>query len=291
MTKLRTQMIRDLKAAGRAEGTIHKYINNIAHFAGFHGRCPSKLTNDDVRAWVDHLERRDLSGQTLRGHYAALRFLYCKTLGKPEVVSFLVYPKVVKKLPITLTPAQVGHLLKQFTEPRYQTLFTTMYGAGLRISEACRLETTDIKADPGIIRVRHGKGGKQRNVMLSPWLLKTLRSYWKAERPAAPYLFTTRHGCPIDRSQAAKTFALGVARAGLERKVTSHTLRHAFASHLLDQGTDIRIIQVLLGHASVSSTTIYAQVSVRVIRDTVSPLEHLHNVEQEVPKPVRKSKP
>ncbi len=275
MTKLRTRMIRDLTSAGRSQQTIQKYTSNIARFAKFHGRCPSQMTNDDVRAWVEHLEQQDLSWQTLNGHFASLRFLYGKTLGKPQVVSFLMYRKALQKLPLVLTPAQVGHLLEQFTELRYQALFTTMYGAGLRISEACRLETRDIKADPGVIHVRHGKGGKERNVMLSPWLLKTLRSYWKAERPAAPYLFTTRHGSPIDRSQAAKTFALGVARAGLDPKVTPHTLRHAFATHLLDQGTDIRVIQVLLGHASVSSTTIYAQVSLRVIQDTRSPLDAL----------------
>lgn len=283
MTKLRTRMIRDLTAAGRAQQTIWKYTGNIAQFAKFHGRCPSQLENDDVRAWVEHLEQRDLSWQTLNGHFAALRFLYGKTLGKPQVVSFLVCRKAIKKLPMVLTPTQVGHLLTQFTEPRYQLLFTTMYGAGLRVSEACRLETTDIKADPGIIHVRHGKGGKQRNVMLSPWLLRGLRNYWKTERPAAPYLFTNRYGRPIDSSQAAKTFALGVARAGLDPKVTSHALRHSFATHLLDQGTDIRVIQVLLGHASLSSTTIYAQVSARLIRASVSPLDHLH-ANQEVPK-------
>jgi len=276
MTKLRTRMIRDLTAAGRSEQTIKKYTSNIAQFAKFHGRCPSQLANDDVRSWVEYLEQRDLSWQTLNGHFAALRFLYGKTLGKPQVVSFLVYRNAVKKLPMVLTPAQVGHLLTQFTEPRYQLLFTTMYGAGLRVSEACRLETTDIKADSGVILVRHGKGGKQRNVMLSPWLLRALRSYWKAERPAAPYLFTNRHGRPIDPSQAAKTFALGVARAGLDPKVTSHALRHSFATHLLDQGVDIRVIQVLLGHESLSSTSHYARVSVRLIRDTVSPLDLLH---------------
>ena len=126
-----------------------------------------------------------------------------------------------------------------------------------------------------VITVRHGKGGKPRNVMLSPWLLSSLRAYWKAERPAAPYLFTNRYGRPIDGSQAAKTFALGVARAGLDPKVTPHALRHSFATHLLDQGVDIRVIQVLLGHESLSSTTHYARVSARLIRDTVSPLDQL----------------
>lgn len=279
MSQLRTRMIRDLKAAGRSQQTILKYTGNIRQFAKFHRKCPSLLEHDDVRAWVEHLETRQVSSQTLRGHIAALRFLYGKTLGKPKAVSFLSYPKKIRKLPMVLTLAEVGQLLNQFTEPRYRVLFTTMYGAGLRISEACRLETQDIKAAQGVIHVRHGKGGKERNVMLSPWLLKALRRYWRAERPAAPYLFTNRFGRPLDRSQCAKVFALGVARAGLSPKIKPHALRHSFATHLLDQGTDIRVIQVLLGHASVSSTTIYAQVSARLIRETVSPLEHLHSPE------------
>jgi integrase/recombinase XerD len=283
MTILRARMIRDLMSAGRSEATIQKYTCNIAQFAKFHGKCPSQLDNDDVRAWVEHLEQRELSWQTLRGHYAALRFLYCRTLGKPEAVSFLVYPKAVKKLPVVLTVEQVGHLLEQFTCLKYQTLFTTMYAAGLRINEACLLETSDINAAQGVIHVLHGKGRKERNVMLSPWLLSSLREYWKAVGPAKPYLFTTRTGRPLDDNYCRKVFALGVARAGLSPKVTPHVLRHAFATHLLDQGTDIRVIQVLLGHASLSSTTIYAQVSARVIRDTVSPLDHLRAI-QEVPK-------
>lgn len=284
MTELRTRMIRDLRSARRAEATITKYVGNIAQFARFHGRCPSVLTHDDVRRWADHLEQLDLSWQTLNGHYAALRFLYCKTLGKPQVVSFLVSRRSIQRLPLVLAPAQVGHLLQQFTELRYRTLFTTMYGAGLRIGEACLLETSDIKAEQGVIHVRHGKGGKERNVMLSPWLLRALRDYWRTERPARPYLFTNRHGRPTDRSQAAKTFALGVARAGLDPKVTPHVLRHSFATHLLDQGTDIRVIQVLLGHASVSSTTHYARVSTRLIRDAVSPLDHLLANQEVTPK-------
>jgi integrase/recombinase XerD len=280
MTTLRTRMIRDLHMAGRSPQTIYKYVCNIANFAKFHGKCPSKLGVDEVRAWVEHLEGRKLSGQTLRGHFAALRFLYCKTLSRPQDVSFLTYPSIIKKLPVVLTAAQVNQLLEAFTTLKYRALFAVVYGAGLRITEACLLEVTDIYADRGVIHVRHAKGKKERNVMLSPWLLRTLRQYWKLERPAKPYLFTGATGRPITPDQARKALQLAVAKAGLDPKVTPHVLRHSFATHLLDQGTDMRVIQVLLGHGSIASTTRYAQVSTRLIRDTPSPLEQLHCVRQ-----------
>lgn len=275
MTKLRAMMIRDLQLAGRCPQTIYKYVGNIANFAKFHGKCPSQLDNDSVRAWIEHLEARKLSAQTLRGHFAALAFLYRKTLGRPDVVSFLTYPTGIKKLPVVLTPPQVSQLLKAFTTPKYRVFFTTVYGAGLRITETSLLEVGDIYADRGVIHVRHGKGNRERHVMLSPWLLRTLREYWSSERPAKPYLFTADTGRPLSAELARKAFKLAAARARLSPNVTPHVLRHSFATHLLDQGTDMRIIQVLLGHGSIASTTRYAQVSTRLIRDTPSPLEYL----------------
>jgi site-specific recombinase XerD len=203
-----------------------------------------------------------------------LRFLYTKTLGRPEVTSFLSWPKDVDKLPMVLTEAQVHRLLGAFETSRMRVFFTTVYAAGLRISEACRLETRDIDAERGVIHVR-GKGGKERLVMLSPRLLVILRAYWKQEHPKAPWLFAGNTGNHIAPDVARKAFKQAAAQAKLGKKVTPHTLRHSFATHLLEAGTELRVIQVLLGHDSIRSTTRYARVSAGMVRRTKSPLDRL----------------
>jgi site-specific recombinase XerD len=150
-----------------------------------------------------------------------------------------------------------------------------LYGTGLRISEACQLQTGDIDAERGVIHVRNGKGGKERLVCLSPQLLKLLRLYWQAERPAAPWMFTSRNGGPLRRKSLGGALTQAAKRAGIDKRVTPHTLRHCFATHLVEQGTELRVIQVLLGHASIRSTTMYAQVSAGMIAKTQSPLDML----------------
>lgn len=276
MTKLRSQMMQDLELAGYAVATRKHYVRSIAQFARFQGMSPAELGQTEVREWVDDLRRQrpKLSAQRLRQHFAALRFLYTKTLGRPEVTSFLSWPKDVEKLPVVLTESQVHRLLAAFETARMRVLFTTVYAAGLRISEACRLETRDIDAERGVIHVR-GKGGKERLVMLSPRLLVILRAYWKQERPRAPWLFAGKTGNHIAPDVARQAFKKAAAQAKFSRKVTPHALRHSFATHLLEAGTDLRIIQVLLGHDSIKSTTRYVRVSAGTIRKTKSPLERL----------------
>ena len=276
MTKLRSQMMQDLELAGYAPATRKHYVQCIARFARFQGVSPAELGQQEVREWVADLraQRPKLSSQRLRQHFAALRFLYTKTLGRPEVTSFLSWPKDVEKLPVVLTESQVHRLLSAFETPRMRVLFTTVYAAGLRISEGCRLETRDIDAEHGVIRVR-GKGGKERLVMLSPRLLVVLRAYWKQERPKAPWLFAGKTGNHIAPDVARQAFKKAAAQARLSKKVTPHVLRHSFATHLLEAGTDLRIIQVLLGHDSIKSTTRYVRVSARTIRKTKSPLDRL----------------
>lgn len=277
MTNLRERMMQDLDLGGYAERTKHGYVGCIRSFAKFHGKSPDKLGQPEVRAWVEHLRKRrpTLSTQRLRQHFAALRFLYGKTLGRPEVTSFLSWPKDPEKLPVVLSEEQVYRLLGAFTTPRMRAFFTTIYAAGLRIQEASRLETGDIDSERGVIHVRHGKGGKERFVMLSPRLLVILRAYWKHERPPAPWLFASKTGNHISPKVARLAFEKAAAQAKLGKKVTPHVLRHSFATHLLEAGTELRIIQVLLGHDSIHSTTRYARVSAGMIRKTKSPLERL----------------
>jgi integrase/recombinase XerD len=276
MTKLRSQMMQDLELAGYAPATRKHYIRSIAQFARFQGMSPAELGQTEVREWVDDLlrHRPKLSAQRLRQHFAALRFLYTKTLGRPEVTSFLSWPKDVSRLPVVLSEDQVYRLLEAFETPRMRVFFTTVYAAGLRIGEACRLETRDIDAERGVIHVR-GKGGKERLVMLSPRLLVILRAYWKQERPKAPWLFAGKTGNHIAPDIARQAFKKAAAQSNIGKKATPHALRHSFATHLLEAGTDLRVIQVLLGHDSIRSTTRYASVSAGMIRKTKSPLERL----------------
>ncbi|MCE7932936.1 MAG: integrase [Xanthomonadales bacterium PRO6] len=275
MTKLRAQMMQDLELGGYAETTRAHYLRSIAQFAKFHGRSPAELHQPEVRRWVQHLMGQGLGTQRLRQHFAALRFLYSKTLARPAETAFLSWPQDTDKLPVVLSEEQVHRLLDALEKPRFRVFFTTMYAAGLRISETCRIQTGDIDAARGVIHVRKAKGGKERLVMLSPRLLVILRAYWKLTRPPAPWLFTGRTGRPIAAEVARNALARAAAAIKLDKKVTPHVLRHSFATHLLEAGTDLRVIQVLLGHGSIRVTTRYTRVSAGMIAKTKSPLERL----------------
>lgn len=275
MSALREQMMQDLTLGGYARTTVSAYVNSIWRLAQFFGRSPAELSAQDLRAWVQHLRGTGISPQRLSQHLGALRFLYAKTLGKPEIVSFVTWPKRPRGLPTVLSAQEVVRLLEGFVSLKYRVFFTLLYATGMRISEACLLETSDIDAARSVIRVRHGKGNKQRQVMLSPKLLDSLRDYWRRVRPTPPYLFTSRTGKPLSRGAAWLAFHRVVQQVGFDRRVTPHMLRHSFATHLLDGGTELRIIQTLLGHASIRSTTIYAHVSTGLLAKTHSPLDRL----------------
>ena len=273
---VREKMIHDLELSGCSPRTVLNYVSAIEGFARFHDRSPTDMGQDEVRAWVEHLQGRGLSGSRLNQYFAALKFLYRKTLARPEVVSFLSTPRRPKRLPTVLSGEEVERLLAALELPTYRVLFTTIYATGLRITEACALETGDIDAARGVIVVRNGKGSKERLVMLSPRLLTILREYWRRERPSAPYLFVGRSGQSLHPDSARDALRLAAARAGLDhRKVTPHVLRHSFATHLLDGGTDLRVIQTLLGHANIATTTRYVQVSTKTLNRTQSPLDRL----------------
>ncbi len=275
MTILRQRMMQDLALGGYADSTKAKYIRAILRLAVFFWLSPEELDQEDLRVWVEHLLTHDRSDGWLRGHFAALKFLYVKTLGRPEMVSFLSFPKSREKLPVVLSATQVAQLLEAIIEVKYRVFFTTMYATGLRFDEARHLETRDIDAARGLIHIRHGKGDKERFTLLSKRLLAILRAYWRQERPKAPYLFTSRNGGPLCEATARKALHLAVAEAGLEKTVTPHCLRHSFATHLLENGTELRVIQMLLGHSSIRSTTRYAHVSTALLSKTTSPLDLL----------------
>jgi site-specific recombinase XerD len=189
------------------------------------------------------------------------------------VVAFISMPRKDAPLPVILTPQEVKRVLASFTVAKYGIFFSLIYATGLRINEALHLETQDIDALRGVIHVRHAKGGSQRMVMLSAKLLDQLRNYWKYDRPTPPLLFSTRKGNPLCAETARRALLCASAVAGIGKIVTPHMLRHSFATSLLENQTDLRVIQVLLGHKSIKSTTIYTQVSVSQIAAVRSPLE------------------
>lgn len=269
-------MRRDLAHAGYAVSTQQTYWKAAWHFARRFRRSPEEMGRTEIRRYVEELGSRGLSASRLGQHYAGLRFLYRRTLGRPDEVSFLVAPRQPRRLPRVLSRAEVAALLGALRVHKYRMVATVMYGAGLRSAEACALRVGDIDAELGVIHVRHGKGNKARDVALSPKLLGLLRDYWRIERPVAPYLFPgNKNAKPLGRAVVLRALQQARETAGIRRHVTSHMLRHSFATHLLEDGADLRVIQHLLGHSSPLTTAGYTQVSPALLGKLKLPLDTL----------------
>jgi integrase/recombinase XerD len=233
------------------------------------------LELEDVRAFQVHLVSTGISWPGLNQIVCALRFFYGVTLGEALIPERIPYAREPHRLPVVLSADEVVQFLEAVSSLKSRAALTTAYAAGLRASEVAGLRIEDIDSARGVIEVRQGKGAKDRNVMLSPQLLGILRTYWRLARPRH-YLFPGRdEDRPIDPAVLHAACRSAVKAAGLTKRVTLHTLRHSFATHLLENGTDIRIIQVLLGHSNLSSTARYTQVATHTIRTTQSPLDRL----------------
>jgi len=230
-----------------------------------------------VRTYQLYLtDERKLHPGTIKGHLGAVRFLYTFTLGKPEVVAGILWPRQPHKLPDILACEEVEAVFAHVESIEFRAILMATYGAGLRITEACRLCTTDLDAKRGLIHVRDGKRGRDRYVMLPARLLGVLREYWRQARPPGPQLFPGKGRTGVITPRAVgDVLAKAAAKAGITKRVTPHTMRHSFATHLLEGGTDLRTIQVLLGHASIRTTAHYTQVSGKMIARTTSPLDRL----------------
>lgn len=270
-----TRLEGDLRMADRAKGTIQQYLASIRRFEEFLGTEVAEGSQEAIRRWVEHLQAQPIGPERLRCHFSALKFLYGKTLGQPEKVAFLSMPRKDSPLPTVLTAAEVQRVLDGFTSAKYRVFFALIYATGLRIREASLLETSDIDSMQQVIHVRNQKGGGGRLVPMSSKLYGLLRAYYKHERPPKPWLFTTRTGRPVNHETARRALLCASAVAGIGKVVTPHMLRHSFATNLLEHGTDLRQIQVVLGHRSIKSTTIYTQVSPSLIAAVRSPLEDL----------------
>jgi site-specific recombinase XerD len=238
----------------------------------------------EVRDFLVHLrDERELQPMTIKGYVAALKFLYTATLDRPEVVRPWLSPRVVRKLPVVLSGTEVETVLGVVESIAYRAVLMTTYGAGLRISEACRLQVADIDSKRMLIHIRDGKGGKQRYTMLCSRLLDMLRAYFRQVRPRGEYLFPgQKPGAHLCDSSVRKVLHQAIKDCGIDKRVTPHVMRHSFATHLLDTGTDIRTIQVLLGHSSIQTTQVYTQVSPQHISRVKSPLDLLGTREAKV---------
>lgn len=277
MAELRDRMHQDLERRGYMPKTIQHYLGCVQIFVDhFEGRSPLRLGQREIRVFVDHLEKRELSEQRIRQYLAGLKFFYARTLGRPEDVAWISFPRAKKRTPRILSGSEVACVLAEIESPTIHAIASVCYGAGLRIDEARRLETHDVISDRGVLHVRHGKGGHARFAMLSPTLLTTLREYWRKVRPVGTLLFPSPQTGHAYHPQTVRAAIHAAARAaGIEKRVTPHVLRHSFATHLLEMGTEMRVIQQLLGHSSIRSTAIYAQVTSALVKRTKSPLDVL----------------
>jgi integrase/recombinase XerD len=278
MGELYQKMSQDLAIKNLAAGTREQYLKCCSEFARYHMRSPREMGLAEVKDYLGRLVYQGASPEKLKMHVAGLKFLYTNTLDRKEVAEKVPWPKVPHKKPDILSLAEVEQLLEAAMSASQVSAMVAMaaYGAGLRVSEACRLRPEDIDSARGLIHVRLGKGGKDRYVMLSERLLEILRGYWVQVRPQGGWLFPGRKaGKPITRNAVEKALDVAAVKAKLRKKVTPHVLRHSFATHLLEAGTDIRVIQVLLGHSSIRSTARYTQVSERHIGSVKSPLDKI----------------
>jgi site-specific recombinase XerD len=269
-------MIEEMKLRNLAPRTIEVYISRVAHFARYYGRSPEVLGRDEVRSYLLHLvQEKKVSWSLYNQTVAALRFLYEVILDRQGVLVRVVCPKQPKRLPVVLSLEEVARFFGAITGVKHRAILMTAYAAGLRISEVVALRVEDIDSKRMVLRVRQGKGRKDRNVMLSPRLLTMLREYWKIARPA-DWLFPGRVlGQPVTVGTVHRICVQAARAAGLDKHVTVHTLRHSFATHLLEAGTNIRTIQMLLGHRNIKTTAVYTHISPIALETTRSPLDQL----------------
>ena len=273
MTPLRRRMIEDLKIRNRSPRTIEVYIRLVARFAAFHRRSPEHLGPEDVRSYQVHLLERGTSWSWFNVTVCALRFLYRVTLKRDWPLERLPYGKRGRRLPCVLGQEEVLRFLGAVRSPVCRMALATAYASGLRVSEVAALRVEDIDSARMLIHVI-GKGNKERIVPLSQVLLHALRRYWRRHRPSRPWLFPGRDaGKPICVTTIQMACVQARRAARFHKRVTAHSLRHSFATHLLEAGTDLRTVQALLGHSQISTTAIYTHVQRRVVTATRSPLD------------------
>jgi integrase/recombinase XerD len=280
VTHLRQLMLDELERRNYSPNTVRSYLHAVEEFARHFGRSPEQLGPDHVREYQVHLFRdRKLSARTIAGQTAALRFLFVKTLRRPYLPDALPFPKHSRRLPTVLSQEEVARLIDASGNLMHRAMVMTLYATGVRRAELCRLKVADIDSERMVLHIHEGKGGRDRDVPLSPKLLDTLREYWRWMKPKT-YLFpgmenNWRADVPVTTKVAWIAVTEAAKAAGIARRVSPHTLRHSYATHLLEAGADLRTIQVLLGHAKLADTTVYLHLSRRHLQAVPSPIESL----------------
>jgi integrase/recombinase XerD len=275
VSPLRRRMIEDMTLRKLSRKSQDEYIRRVKWLNEFLGRSPDKATPEDVRLFQLHLKSKGLSDTNMRTTCAALRFFFNVTLNRPDLSRPLAPVRMPRKLRIVLSPEEVVAFLEAAPSLKYKAAFSVAYGAGLRVSEVATLKVSDIDSKRMLLRIEQGKGRKDRNAMLSPQLLELLRDWYRVARPQG-WLFPGQVPVnPMTPRQLERICRETAATAGIKKRVTPHTLRHSFATHLLEQGIDIRVIQVLLGHANIETTALYVEVATNIIRKVKGPLDRL----------------
>src|SRR5499427_1744156 len=279
MTPLRQRMLEELQRRNYSPNTIRPYLYAVEDFARYFGKSPDKLSQEHLRQYQLHLlNDRKLAVETIVGRISALRFFFVKVLRRRYREIDLVYPKRPERLPVILSEEEVARLMESAITSYHRVILMTLYGTGLRREELCRLKVTDVDSQRMVIHVRQGKGGRDRDVPLSARLLEVLRAYWRWRKPKT-YLFPSYYGSrqekPISSHTVWNAVSAAARRAGIRKKVSPHLLRHSWATHLLERGTDLKTIQVLLGHVDLEATTIYLHLSQRHMQALNNPIDAL----------------
>ena len=281
VSPLRQRMLEDMAMRGLRQETQRNYLRSVRSFAGFLKRPPDTATADDIRRFQVNQAENGVQPQSVNCSVSALRFFFTVTVGRPDLSRCFVIVRYPQKLPTVLNVEEVGRLLEMAPGPKYRAALGTAYGAGLRVSEVASLKVGDIDSTRMLIRVEQGKGRKDRNAMLSPQLLRLLRLWWREGKRRGVmlpggWLFPGQNSLePISTRQLNRAVHEAAEAAGIKKRVSPHTLRHSFATHLLERDVDIRVIQVLLGHSKLDTTALYARVATKTIRAVTSPLENL----------------
>ena len=291
MGKLQEQMKADLRLKGYSEHTHQAYLRYLRRFAKHYMRCPAEMGETEIRTFLVHLaEEQKVDPYLQKAYITALKFFYRTTLRRPEVVANIPNPKLPKRMPVVLSEREVLAIFQAIGYIKHKAMIATSYGAGLRIAEVCSLRKADIDSQRMRILV-HGKGKKERYGLLSPMLLELLREYYRKVRPKGEWLFPGRNAeKPLTRSSISQVFKRAVQKVGIQKKASMHSLRHSFATHLLEHGTDIRFVQALLGHASIRSTMRYTHVSNAALAQIENPWDQLLKAQKQGGEPCKEPK-
>lgn len=275
ISPLRQRMLDEMRIRQFSVKTQSDYIRHVKSLADLIGRSPASATPDDLRAFQVRQRQAGVQPPTMNSSVSALRFFFTFVCDRPELGRYLRIVKQPQKLPVVLTQEEAAQLMAAAPGAKFRAIFGVAYGAGLRVSEVAHLKVSDVDGERMLLRVEQGKGQRDRNAMLSPRLLQLLRDWWAIQRPTS-WLFPGRDPIqPVSTRHIYRVVRETAEAIGIEKRVGPHTLRHSFATHLLEQGVDIRVIQVMVGHTKLDTTARYAHVASRVLRDVSSPLDRL----------------